>query len=335
MEKVNNPHDRMIRETLSRKETAVSFFKNFLPEHILKIMDMESLEISKDSFIEKELADFYSDILYKVRFKDSPGFLYLLFEHKSYEEAFIQFQLFGYIHKIYSLYVKQTKAKKLPIILPMVLYHGRKKWEISTCFSAIIDGPYEVFKEYIPDFKYILLDLSQRTDDQIKGEVQLRVTLLLLKYIFDPALFEKLPEILSLFSQILQQDTGLQTIETLFKYLYSTIEDKNMEKVKNLVKKTLSNDKGELTMGTIAEKFINEGIQKGMQQGIQQGMQKGIQQGMQKGIQQGMQQAIEMDLEIKFGDQGLTYMEKIRKITDIQELKRIMKAVKLMQSLDE
>ncbi len=227
--------------------------------------------------------------------------------------------------------MKQTKAKTLPIILPMVLYHGRKKWEISTRFSTVIDGPYEVFKEYIPDFKYILFDLSRHTDDQIKGEVQMRVALLLLKYIFDPALFEKLPGILSLFSQILQQDTGLQTIEALFRYLFSTIEDKNIEKVKDLVKKTLSNDKGELAMGTIAEKFINEGMQKGIQQGIQ----KGIQQGMQKGIQQGMLQAIEMDLEIKFGKAGLEYAQKIKSAGDVQQIKKIMKTVKLANSLDE
>jgi predicted transposase YdaD len=81
MDKVNNPHDKMIRETLSRKETAMDFFTNYLPENILAHMDMKSLEMTKDSFIEEDLADYYSDILYKVRLKDKPGFLYLLFEH--------------------------------------------------------------------------------------------------------------------------------------------------------------------------------------------------------------------------------------------------------------
>jgi hypothetical protein len=87
-------------------------------------------------------------------------------------------------------------------------------------------GPYEAFKDYVPDFKYILFDLTQYTDEQIKGSVQTQLTLLLLKYILDPDLFKKLPNILSLLSKIVHQDTGLQTIEVMLRYLFSTIEAK-------------------------------------------------------------------------------------------------------------
>ena len=285
MDKVNNPHDRMIRETLSRKETAVDFFKNYLPNHVLDLIDMDSLEISKDSFIEKELADFYSDILYKVEYKGRPGFVYLLFEHKSYQETLIQFQLFGYIHKIYSLYLKQTKAKKLPIILPMVFYHGRKKWEISTRFSAVLDGPYEVFKGDILDFKYILLDLSRYTDEQIKIEIQIQLLLILLKYISDPVLFHKPPDMVSLLFRIIQQDTESQIFSTIFKYI------------------------------SIVFKEIYEGRRIGYQQGLKQGL--------------------EMGLGIKFGDKGLSYVQKIKNITDIQKLQNIVEAIKIVKKLDE
>ena len=65
------------------------------------------------------------------------------------------------------------------------------------------------------DFKYI-----QYTDEQIKGNVQTQLALLLLKYILDPDLFKKLPNILSLFSEIFHQDTGLQTIEVMLRYLF-------------------------------------------------------------------------------------------------------------------
>ena len=163
----------------------------------------------------------------------------------------------------------------------------------------------------MPDFKYILFDLTQYTDEQIKGNVQTQLALLLLKYILDPDLFKKLPNILSLFSEIFHQDTGLQTIEVMLRYLFSTIEEKNLDRVKNIVEQALSNEKGVSTMGTIAEKFINEGIQ------------------------QGIQQAIELGLEIKFGDKGLLYAQKIKDITDIQKLQNIMKAIKTIKKLNE
>ncbi|MCG8553497.1 MAG: Rpn family recombination-promoting nuclease/putative transposase [Desulfobacterales bacterium] len=39
---------------------------------------------------------------------------------------------------------------------------------------------------YIPDFEFILYDLGQYADDQIKVTIMARVTILLLKHIFEP-----------------------------------------------------------------------------------------------------------------------------------------------------
>ena len=61
--KVVNPHDKLFRDTYSDKENACSFLSQGLPEQVLKLIDLSSLEISKDSFIEKELADYHSDML--------------------------------------------------------------------------------------------------------------------------------------------------------------------------------------------------------------------------------------------------------------------------------
>ncbi len=83
--KVVNPHDKVFREVYSNKETARSLLADKLPDNVLKLGDLKTLEINKDSFIEKELADYYSDMLYRVNLTDgSQGFIYVLFEHKNY-----------------------------------------------------------------------------------------------------------------------------------------------------------------------------------------------------------------------------------------------------------
>ncbi|MGA1874773.1 MAG: Rpn family recombination-promoting nuclease/putative transposase [bacterium] len=50
-EALNHPHDKFIKEVLSNRENAQDFFLNYLPESIQAIIDLESLEICKDSFI--------------------------------------------------------------------------------------------------------------------------------------------------------------------------------------------------------------------------------------------------------------------------------------------
>ena len=65
---VSNPHDKLFRETWSNKAFAQDFLQNYLPEPILRRIELASLEISKDSFIDQAFKEFHSDLLYLVNF---------------------------------------------------------------------------------------------------------------------------------------------------------------------------------------------------------------------------------------------------------------------------
>ena len=78
---MRNPHDKLFKEIWSNLDNTRSFLKHFLPDKVLQVMDLSSLEICKDSFVEKELSDYYSDMLYKVMLSGNPGYVYVLFEH--------------------------------------------------------------------------------------------------------------------------------------------------------------------------------------------------------------------------------------------------------------
>jgi len=156
-----NPHDKLFRETYSDLSNAQAFLENYLPEDILNIVNLKTLEICKDSFIEKDLSDYYSDMLYKVMFGKEPGYIYFLFEHKSYPDGLIHLQLLEYMLKIWRLEYKQTKRKPLSVIIPLVLFHSAQKWKTDHAFNSIINIPCEQLSDYIPDFKYLLSDFSR------------------------------------------------------------------------------------------------------------------------------------------------------------------------------
>ncbi|MCP4111769.1 MAG: Rpn family recombination-promoting nuclease/putative transposase [Desulfobacteraceae bacterium] len=121
MDKIVNPHDKLFRDTWSIKTVATGFLQNNLPENVLKLADLSSLEICKDSFIEKELEDFFSDLLYKISLKGVPGYIYFLFEHKSYIEKHVHLQVLEYKTKIWRLHLKQNPKDRLPVIVPLVI----------------------------------------------------------------------------------------------------------------------------------------------------------------------------------------------------------------------
>ena len=80
---LSNPHDKFFKESFSRKEVARSFIREYLPRGICTQLDLKTLTIRKDSYIDKEMFEHFSDILYSVKLSGKQAFIYLLFEHKS------------------------------------------------------------------------------------------------------------------------------------------------------------------------------------------------------------------------------------------------------------
>jgi len=67
MDTINNPHDVDFRESFTRREIAQDFLRWHLPAELLEFVDLDSLEISKDSDVSKELRASYSDLVYQFR----------------------------------------------------------------------------------------------------------------------------------------------------------------------------------------------------------------------------------------------------------------------------
>jgi predicted transposase/invertase (TIGR01784 family) len=172
-------HARTFEYVLRNKEAAASLLKEYLPVKIRNKLDFRTLRISNIKYIDKKLKDYFSDLLYEIKLK--PGhksvFIWLLFEHKCREEWFICLQLLKYMVGIWELYLKQNeKAKYLPVIIPLVIYHGKPKWSISNQFISLFEEPADM-EDFIPGFKYNLYDISHMPDEQIRGTPLLKIFL--------------------------------------------------------------------------------------------------------------------------------------------------------------
>lgn len=327
--KIQNPHDKFFKETFGKVEVAKDFLNNYLPGSIMKIVDMSTLEPQKDSFINKELQEVFSDMLFRVDIDKREGYIYFLFEHKSYISKNISFQLIKYMLEIWESKMNKERIEELPVIIPLVIYHGKNKWNISTNLGQMINGYKELpkdVKKYIPDYEYLLYDISGYTDEEIKGGVINKIAMTTLRDIQTKdieGVIESIYKMIEYLIELEDKQTGIEYFETLMKYVFNARVDLTKEAIIKVMDKIESTyPEGSDLVMTLAEKFREEGKKEGKEEGIEIGERKSL-----------VKTTIKL-LTKKFGSLPDETKEKISKL-DADTLEIIIVEIFEYTSLDE
>ena len=180
-----NPHDSFFKAVFAQPETAVAHFAEYLPAPLLAQMDLSGATLCPGSYVDEELSQRHSDILYRVRLAGRDAFVYVLFEHQSTADPLMAFRLLRYMVRIWDGVIRDDpSARTLPPIVPIVLYHGRDCWTAATRFSDLLAIDPAVWCGSEPpglDFGYVLTDLSRLDDDGLRGVALGRLALFLLR----------------------------------------------------------------------------------------------------------------------------------------------------------
>ncbi len=284
---VNNPHDKMFKSILSKKEEAQEFLIQTLPERFSNRLNYNSLKLSKESFVNSELQEYFADIVYTCNYftdenKSEEIKISLIFEHKSYPEEFPHLQLLMYMTEAWKQQ-RDKKAKKLQAIIPIIFYHGKKDWEVLP-FEKYFTYVDDIILEAIPKFNYHFVNAKNYDNEQIFDlfkDTPLKVYFLLAKNIpyqeILLSLLKRIFEINILFDNEIQKKEFYRSI---IYYLLSTSQSETIDKIDEIMKTTTYSE----DFVTVAESLIlkgrNQGILEGRNQGILEGKNKGLEIGV-------------------------------------------------------
>lgn len=284
MSQTARPHDNFFRENFGQVEVARDYLQNYLPASLLAHLDLSGMAVQEGSFVDPDLQESYSDLLYLVPLQDGHATLiYFLFEHKSFPDKQVAFQLLRYMVRIWEQQGKQEQP--LTPIMPLVVYHGRQKWDIHPEFGALLTAPEEM-RPYMPNFRYHVRDFSHLSDVEIKGEIILRVLLMTMRNIHNPHFREELRPFLRYLFQLKgeQVPSGLDYLYRVLYYISRYAKGVSRQDV--YVALQAERAQGEEPYMTIAQEFIDEGIQIGLKKGLQKGLEKGLQKGRQEALRE-------------------------------------------------
>jgi len=314
MTSIDNIHDNFFRRVFSETANAETFLQAKLPNELYQQLDLTELALDPTSYISEAYKESLSDIVVKCRTKadDTPVDIYILFEHKSYQDKKVLRQLLRYMHLMWE---KDGDEKKpLRVIIPLVFYHGKDPWQIPTQFAQQFPVA-EVFKRFLLNFEYVLFDTNQwdweaESSLPLKQNIFLLSAMLLMKAAFQQNI-EIIRQVFRLWSQMgfVQEQ---ERINFLMIYIAETQDIPAPELAKMLEESKINGDEA---MPTLAQRLREEGKEQGMRLGNQRMLLKQI--------------------AARFGVVPEDIRQKIQEIDNDDDLDQIAIALFKIQSVDE
>lgn len=152
---VNQRHDKSFKDILVNKDEMSEFLKQFMGLEI----ERKNLEEHKNNFINNQFERRESDIIYKVKEKA----LYILIEHQSKIDNRMPIRILEYCMEIMKALDKSCNN---PVIIPIVIYTGKQKWNVPTNFSDT-QKIEDIYKKHKIILNYTVIDIRKYNKKQL------------------------------------------------------------------------------------------------------------------------------------------------------------------------
>lgn len=160
------PHDALFKSFLTDPKIAKEFLEIYLPDKIKKLCDFNTLKLEPGSYVEKNLRQHFSDILYSLKIVGKDAYIYALIEHLTTPDKLTPFKLLRYQIPIMKQHL-DNGHDTLPVVVPLLFYRGEQSpypfsTDIFDCFENKALAK-EIFLKPFP-----LIDITVIPDDEIR-----------------------------------------------------------------------------------------------------------------------------------------------------------------------
>ena len=167
-------HDSGYKLLFSHPQMIVELLRGFLRESWVKTLDFSTLERVGGSFVSEDLRERHSDMIWRLRWSGPrPGwfYVYLLVEFQSTPDPFMAVRILGYVALLLADLVRTgaaTAASKLPAVLPLVLYNGKRPWNAPLDLASLFQPAPPGAERLLPQLSYLLIDESRLTTEDLE-----------------------------------------------------------------------------------------------------------------------------------------------------------------------
>ena len=277
----NAPHDAVFKAVFEQPEHAAAELQHVLSADLVAAIDWSSLALEPGSFVDEDLADQHSDLLFSASATASGEkvLVYLLFEHQSSNDPKMALRLLRYMVRIWDRFAQTHPAEPLPLIVPAVLAQVPGGWSSPTRFSELFSPELgDLGRAVLPDFSFAVDDLHRTTDDELRRRAladQAKLTLWLMRDARDgAALLQGMADWAETLEALGRSPGGVDALGRLLRYIVLVSDDLQLAQIRDMLKVRAPAAEA-LTM-TIAEQLRAEGRTEGRTEGRAEGTAKSV-----------------------------------------------------------
>jgi hypothetical protein len=272
------PHDALFKAAFSKLRHARGLLRSLLPEPLGRRIAWATLRIESGIAVgDEDLDEQRMDLVYSARAGRRRVLLYVLAEHQSKVDPWMAFRLLCYLVAIWKGHrAQRPRVKKLPAILPIVVHHSPTGWTAPVAFEDLLDVDTELLDAlgpYIPRFRFLLDDLSSRTDAELRARTRMtaggRVVVLSLKHGRDPVVVR-----IRVLSPDGRSQGARDVLASVLRYILETSPG-DTATARALLVRQVGRKEAE-QMLTMAEKLRREGRAEGEARGVQKGKRESL-----------------------------------------------------------
>ena len=211
---------------------------------------------------------------------ETPVLVYVLLEHQSTPDRWLRLRLLGYCVQVWQRWQRQHKdQERLPLLVPMVFYQGRRRWEFAREFADLVTGAEPEWR-WVPRFEHLLIDQTEQDAESVTGAVATRLLQIVMMAAFREAPVELLQWAARLIGE-LYPDEGFEGAAMHVEYVLATQPKEYRKLFSEALQRNVPGRGGEMM------NYVEELIERGRQEGRREGELKGRQEGELKGRQEG------------------------------------------------
>jgi hypothetical protein len=226
------PHDALFKSAFEAPADAAALLRELLPAALRELIAWDTLHGEPGSFVDPELADHHSDLLFSARLRTMPpALIQILLEHQSTADPGMPLRTLSYCTRVWNRLRKERPDARLPPVLAVLVSHVPGGWTTSRSLDDLFDPSVLAIpglSASIPRSSLIIDDLAHLSNDDLKARSLAafqKLALWLLRDARDPRrLLDSFDTWVDAFAEAERAPAGIDASTTLLTYMFRVID---------------------------------------------------------------------------------------------------------------